>query len=80
MPLNELIASTSKILGKYPNTYTFTKSLCERVMKVRQGEVPLCIVRPAIINTSYSEPFPGWIDSIAAAAALVRVVGLGIVQ
>jgi len=37
MPLNELIANTPKILGKYPNTYTFTKSLCERVMKVRQG-------------------------------------------
>lgn len=80
MPLNELIASTPKILGKYPNTYTFTKSLCERVMKVRQNGVPLCIVRPAIINTSYAEPFPGWIDSIAAAAALFMFVGLGIVK
>jgi alcohol-forming fatty acyl-CoA reductase len=80
MPLNELIASTTKIIGKYPNTYTFTKSLCERVMKVRQNGVPLCIVRPAIINTSYAEPFPGWIDSIAAAAALFMFVGLGIVK
>jgi fatty acyl-CoA reductase len=48
-------------------------------MKRRRGTVPLCIVRPAIINTSYLEPFPGWIDSIAAAAALFLFVGLGIV-
>jgi nucleoside-diphosphate-sugar epimerase len=79
-PLNELIASTRKVLGKYPNTYTYTKSLCERLLKKRQGGVPLCIVRPAIINTSVAEPFPGWIDSIAAAAALFMFIGLGIVH
>lgn len=40
----------------------------------------MTIVRPAIINTSYLEPFPGWIDSIAAAAALFMLVGLGVVH
>ena len=80
LPLNELIASTKKILGKYPNTYTYTKSLCERLLKKRQGSVPLCIVRPAIINTSIAEPYPGWIDSVAAATALFMFIGLGIVR
>lgn len=80
MPLAQLITETRRILGSYPNTYTFTKSLCERVMKARQGTVPLCIVRPAIINTAYAEPCPGWIDSLAAAAALFLLVGLGILQ
>jgi hypothetical protein len=28
MPLNELVANTSKILGAFPNTYTYTKNLC----------------------------------------------------
>jgi hypothetical protein len=79
-PLNELIASTRKVLGKYPNTYTYTKSLCERLLKKRQGGVPLCIVRPAIINTSVAEPFPGWIDKIAAASAFFLLVGLGIIH
>lgn len=46
----------------------------------RKGSLPLCLVRPAIINTSYCEPFPGWIDSLAAAAALFLFVGLGIVR
>jgi hypothetical protein len=80
MPLNLLIANTDKILGPYPNTYTFTKALCEKIMKRRKGDLPLCIVRPAIINTSYNEPSPGWLDSIAAAAALFLFTGLGIIK
>jgi hypothetical protein len=53
MPLSELISKTNSILGDFPNTYTFTKNLCERLMKSRKKDLPLCIVRPAIINTSY---------------------------
>lgn len=40
----------------------------------------MAIVRPAIINTSYKEPFPGWLDSVAAAAAYYMFAGLGIVK
>ena len=40
----------------------------------------MCIIRPAIINSSYSQPFPGWLDSIAAAAAMFMFVGLGIIK
>lgn len=78
--LEELISRTPEILGKFPNTYTYTKSLCERLIKKKKGDLPVCIVRPSIINTSYLEPFPGWIDSIAAAAALYMLVGLGVVH
>ena len=49
-------------------------------MKNRKCDVPLTIIRPAIINTSYLEPIPGWIDSLAAAAALFLFIGLGIVK
>ena len=80
MPLRELVANTKEILGNYPNTYTFTKALCERLIKRRRGDLPMTIVRPAIINTSYLEPFPGWLDSIAAAAAYFMFIGLGVVK
>ena len=80
MNLKELIASTNRLLGKFPNTYTYTKNLCERLMMKRKGSLPVCLVRPAIINTSYTQPVPGWIDSLAAAAALFLFVGLGIVR
>ena len=74
------MSNTEAILGKYPNTYTYTKALCERLMKLRKGDLPVTIVRPAIINTSYKEPFPGWLDSIAAAAAYYMFAGLGMIS
>lgn len=49
-------------------------------MKARQNTIPVCIVRPAIINASYAEPFAGWIDSLAAAAAVYLFVGLGVIR
>ena len=54
MTPSELIANTKQLLGKFPNTYTYTKNLCERLMMVRKGNLPMCLARPAIINTSYS--------------------------
>jgi alcohol-forming fatty acyl-CoA reductase len=49
-------------------------------MRSRKGDVPLTLVRPAIINPSLLEPAPGWIDNLAAASALYFFVGLGIVK
>ena len=46
----------------------------------RKGEVPLGLVRPSIINTSYAEPFPGWTDSTAAALGLFLLGGLGVIK
>ena len=37
------------IMGGYPNTYTFTKSLAERMIKKKRGNLPVVIVRPSII-------------------------------
>ena len=56
----------SKIIGNYPNTYTFTKGLAERMLKKNHGSLPTVIVRPSIIQGCYLEPFAGWTDTIAA--------------
>lgn len=53
MQTKDLVTNTDQILGNYPNTYTFTKALCQRLMKLRRGDLTISIVRPAIINTSY---------------------------
>ena len=37
------------IIGAYPNTYTFTKSLAERMLKKNRGNLPVVILRPSII-------------------------------
>lgn len=61
----------------HPNTYTFTKSLCEHLLLQRRDGVPVSIVRPSIISASWRTPFPGWIDSAAAFAAFVAMIGSG---
>jgi fatty acyl-CoA reductase len=60
-----------ELIGTYPNTYTYTKSMAERSMKVRLGNLKCAIVRPSIIICANSEPVPGWIDSLAAAGGMV---------
>lgn len=41
---------TNLFLGRYPNTYTFTKSLAEHMFIKKRGNLPLAIIRPAIIK------------------------------
>jgi thioester reductase-like protein len=49
----QLVQETPRILGNYPNTYTFTKSMAERILKKKRGDLPLTIVRPSVVGASY---------------------------
>lgn len=53
-----------RLVGRYPNTYTFTKALAEQILQRECGTVPLAIVRPSIVTAAIREPFPGWIDNL----------------
>ena len=59
------------------NTYTFTKALGEQVLS-SQSDVPFAIIRPAIVESALSYPFPGWIEGgrTAAPLALMAMGGL----
>lgn len=80
IPVTEIEQRTAFILGKYPNTYTFTKNLTEQILKTEIGAIPVCIVRPTIIGGAWKEPFPGWVDSISAAGAFYLSGGLGLMK
>jgi dTDP-4-amino-4,6-dideoxygalactose transaminase/acyl-CoA-binding protein/nucleoside-diphosphate-sugar epimerase len=43
----------------FPNTYTFTKSVCEHLL-MKQKMVHTIIIRPSIVGPSVQEPFEGW--------------------
>lgn len=36
------------ILGKYPNSYSFTKAIAEQVVLRHGKSLPICILRPGI--------------------------------
>ena len=61
----------------YPNSYTFTKCLTEHLLVERKAQVPLSLVRPSIVSAALQYPVPAWIDSQAAFAAFVSLVGGG---
>ncbi len=79
-PEDEILANTPGWIKNFPNTYTFTKNLGERLLRKNRGTMPLVIVRPAIIGCSWFEPSPGWIDTISAAGALFMTCALGILK
>ncbi len=62
---------------RHPNTYTFTKCLAEHLTVRRASDLPMTIVRPSIVSASRTHPRPGWIDSPAAFAAFVAMIGAG---
>ncbi|KPI96440.1 Putative fatty acyl-CoA reductase CG5065 [Papilio xuthus] len=52
----------NKLNEDHTNTYTFTKAVAEEVVRTEAQGLPICIVRPSVVISSYREPLPGWID------------------
>ena len=69
-----------KLIGDFPNTYTFTKNLAEKYIQKYQGDIKCVIWRPSIIASSLKQPFEGWTDSISAAGGLTVLGALGILR
>ena len=64
----------------WPDVYTFTKSLAERLVVWERGELPLIILRPAIIESSMAEPYPGWIQGSRMADPIIMAFARGILR
>jgi HAD superfamily hydrolase (TIGR01490 family) len=62
------------------DVYTFTKSLAERRVLAERGELPVVILRPAIIESSHREPYPGWIQGTRMADPIIMAYGRGLLQ
>jgi alcohol-forming fatty acyl-CoA reductase len=63
----------------WPDVYTLTKALGERVAEeLPGGSLPLSVVRPAIVESALRHPYPGWIDGFKMADPLIIAYGRGI--
>lgn len=61
----------------WPNIYTYTKSLGERLLADVKDEVNLTIFRPAIIESSMNYPVEGWNEGINTSAPLAFLMSKG---
>jgi alcohol-forming fatty acyl-CoA reductase len=69
----------ARALG-WHDVYTFTKSLAERLVLRERGETPLIILRPAIIESSHREPYPGWIQGSRMADPIIMAFAKGLIR
>ena len=68
--------SLARKLG-WNDTYTMTKWLGEQLLVSQGADLPLIILRPAIIESAKREPQVGWIDGLRMADPLVMAFGRG---
>jgi len=75
--LTDAGSSRATELG-WPNTYTFTKSLSESLIRNFLDANPsaaVAVVRPAIVESSLEKPFMGWNEGINTSASLSYLLG-----
>ncbi|XP_072948452.1 fatty acyl-CoA reductase wat-like [Epargyreus clarus] len=77
--LNDILKNRG---SDWPNTYTFTKAVAEETVRTMAGDLPVCVVRPAIVTGAYREPSPGWVDTnqVLGASGIVLGVMLAVIH
>ncbi|PHT37045.1 Fatty acyl-CoA reductase 2 [Capsicum baccatum] len=46
----------------WQDTYVFTKAMGELMIDKMRSDVPVVIIRPSVIESTYREPFSGWME------------------
>lgn len=67
----ELGAERAEYWG-WTNIYTYSKSLAEQVI-ASQEDIVKTLVRPSIVESSQSYPFPGWNEGFTTTAPLILI-------
>ena len=67
--LTELGIERAKFWG-WPNIYTYTKALGEQLVAA-ETELVRSIVRPSIVESAKSYPFPGWNEGFTTTAPII---------
>jgi long-chain acyl-CoA synthetase len=60
----------------WPNIYTYTKSLGEQLVAA-ETDIVRSIVRPSIVESALSYPFPGWNEGFTTTAPIIFLVQKG---
>ncbi|KAI3887134.1 hypothetical protein MKX03_020517, partial [Papaver bracteatum] len=46
----------------WQDTYVLTKAMGEMMINSMRGDIHVAIICPSVIESTYMEPFPGWIE------------------
>uniref|UniRef100_A0A1B6MEP8 Fatty acyl-CoA reductase n=1 Tax=Graphocephala atropunctata TaxID=36148 RepID=A0A1B6MEP8_9HEMI len=76
----EIEENIERILQGWPNTYAFTKALCEDMIQDEYQELPICIYRPSVVGPSSMEPVRGWTDNVYGPFGVLVGIEMGILH
>ncbi|KAI4483559.1 hypothetical protein M0804_007819 [Polistes exclamans] len=71
---------TPKLVEPWPNTYVYTKSVAENIIKKQSGLLPIGIFRPGIVMSTYREPVPGWTDNFNGPTGIYATALIGVLR
>ncbi|NLE97299.1 MAG: HAD-IB family hydrolase [Propionibacterium sp.] len=75
----ELVAAgteRARSLG-WTDVYTFAKAMGESVVADMGKDIRVSVVRPAIVESSLRDPYPGWIEGFKMADPIILAYGRG---
>ncbi|CAI9779415.1 unnamed protein product [Fraxinus pennsylvanica] len=61
----------------WQDTYVFTKAMGEMMIDSIRGDIPVVIIRPSVIESTYKEPFPGWMEGNRMMDPIILYYGKG---
>ncbi len=61
----------------WTDCYTMTKALGERYLEEHSGALAVSVVRPSIIESALTRPYPGWIEGFKMAEPIILAFGRG---
>ncbi|KAM2676149.1 hypothetical protein EV1_002842 [Malus domestica] len=74
--MKDLGIERAKLYG-CPNTYVFTKAIGEIFLHHSKDNLPLVIIRPSVVTSTYKEPFPGWTQGLRTIDSIIAGYGKG---
>ncbi|XP_043693367.1 fatty acyl-CoA reductase 2, chloroplastic-like [Telopea speciosissima] len=74
--MKELGLERARMHG-WQDTYVFTKAMGEMLIDDQRGEIPVVVIRPSVIESTCSEPFPGWMEGNRMMDPIVLYYGKG---
>ncbi|CAN6285566.1 unnamed protein product [Urochloa humidicola] len=74
--MKDLGLERAKLHG-WQDTYVFTKAMGEMVINSTRGEVPVVTIRPSVIESTWRDPFPGWMEGNRMMDPVVLYYGKG---
>lgn len=80
LPKDILNRITPTLIGKYPNTYSYTKQIGESIIEREGKGLPVGIFRPSVVISTYKEPIAGWINNFYGPSGVASGFCVGLIR